>query len=282
MVWLGRILKYQPPTLFILSVLLLAGSAIGGQTMRGVVPAEVKRLQPIGSLDASKRLNLAVGLPLRNRGALTNLLRDLYDPASPRYHHYLTAGQFADQFGPTAADYQALAAFARSHGLTVSATHPNRTLLDVNGTVADIEKALKLRLRVYHHPTDARTFFAPDAEPTLDMDVPVLGISGLDNFMLPRPMDLQSNTSVAAYSLTGSGPGSYYIGADFRAAYAPGVPLTGAGQSLGLFELDGYYPRGRHRLPGAGQIAQLAADKHIIGRFQWRARKRKRGGGAGH
>src|SRR5207253_10548903 len=28
---------------------------------------------------------------------------------------------------------------------------------------------------------------------------------------------------------------------DFRAAYAPGVTLTGAGQAIGLFELDGFY-----------------------------------------
>jgi hypothetical protein len=31
------------------------------------------------------------------------------------------------------------------------------------------------------------------------------------------------------------------MGHDFRAAYAPGVVLTGSGQAVGLFELDGYY-----------------------------------------
>ena len=32
------------------------------------------------------------------------------------------------------------------------------------------------------------------------------------------------------------------MGYDFRAAYAPGVSLTGTGQSVGLFELTGYDP----------------------------------------
>ncbi len=41
--------------------------------------------------------------------------------------------------------------------------------------------------------------------------------------------------------LSGSGPEGYFLGNDFRAAYTPGVGLTGAGQALGLFELDGYY-----------------------------------------
>jgi subtilase family serine protease len=41
--------------------------------------------------------------------------------------------------------------------------------------------------------------------------------------------------------VTGSGPDGLFAGGDFRAAYAPGVALTGAGQTVGLFELDGFY-----------------------------------------
>ena len=32
------------------------------------------------------------------------------------------------------------------------------------------------------------------------------------------------------------------MGNDFRNAYAPGVTLSGAGQVVALFEMDGYYP----------------------------------------
>jgi uncharacterized repeat protein (TIGR03803 family) len=223
-----------------------APGAAAGQLMRGQIPPEAKLLQPVARLDGSNRLNLAIGLPLRNRGTLTHLLRDLYDPASPRFHQYLTPGQFAEQFGPTGQDYQAVMRFAQAHGLTVTGTHPNRTLLDVSGAVADVEKALHLRMWVYRHPAEARTFYAPDAEPSLDLAVPVLGISGLDNFILPHPMNLETATAFdtdtnALADVTGSGPSGYFIGGDFRAAYAPGVTLNGAGQSVGLFELDGYY-----------------------------------------
>ena len=78
-------------------------------------------------------------------------------------------------------------AFAQAHGLKVTATHPNRVLLDVNGPVTAVEKAFHVTLRVYPHPTEQRTFFAPDVEPSLDLTVPVLHISGLDNFALPQP-----------------------------------------------------------------------------------------------
>jgi len=68
-------------------------------------------------------------------------------------------------FGPTEQDYQAIINFAQASGLTVTATHPNRVVLDVEGTVADIERAFQVTLRVYQHPQEARTFYAPDLEP---------------------------------------------------------------------------------------------------------------------
>ncbi|MGP8236089.1 MAG: protease pro-enzyme activation domain-containing protein, partial [Limisphaerales bacterium] len=135
------------------------------QVLKGHVPSITKRLTPASRLESGRRLDLAIGLPLRNREKLTNLLEELYQPSHAKFRHYLTAEQFASSFGPSPEDYQAVADFARAHGLMVKGTHPNRTLLDVSGSVADIEKAFHIRMHVYQHPVDARTFFAPDVEP---------------------------------------------------------------------------------------------------------------------
>ena len=64
----------------------------GMVTLPGHVPAAVSRLQPKGLLPAATNLYLAIGLPLRNQEALTNSLQQIYDPASPNYHHYSDAG----------------------------------------------------------------------------------------------------------------------------------------------------------------------------------------------
>ena len=157
------------------------------QVLKSHVPAITRRLTPISRLDGGTRLSLAIGLPLRNREQLTNLLQELYQPGNANFRHYLTPDQFASQFGPSQGDYQKVIDFAKSHGLTVKGTHPNRTLLDVAGSVADIEKAFHVHLRVYQHPVEARTFFAPDVEPSLDLDTPVLAINGLDNYARPHP-----------------------------------------------------------------------------------------------
>ncbi len=171
-------------TLACVSLLLLSATAAkadGTQLLNGNVPIAVTQLnlQPLGRLSNTNQLHLAIGLPLRNQAALTTLLQQIGDPTSPSFRHYLTSEQFTEMFGPTEKDYDALVAFAISQGFTVTTRHPNRALLSVTASVANIQSALHVTLRTYQHPTEARTFFAPDVEPTGPAGIPILGISGL-------------------------------------------------------------------------------------------------------
>ena len=223
---------------------IYSGVAAGTQVLHGHVPAAVGRfnLQPKGQLPAATSLHLAIGLPLRNEAALDKLLQQIYDPASPNYHQYLTPEQFAAQFGPREQDYQAVIDFAKANGLTVIGTHPNRVVLDVSGPMADIERVFHVTLRTYRHPAEARDFYAPDVEPSIDLAVPILQVGGLNNYSLPHP-SLKVKAVAPATGVTpnsGSGPGSTYMGNDFRAAYVPGVSLNGSGQNVALVQFDGY------------------------------------------
>jgi len=212
--------------------------SVPGQSLHGHVPSAIAHLTPVGRLEKDRELNLAIGLPLRNKEELTSLLHSIYDPTSPDYHHYLTPAQFAGKFGPSEEDYQAVKAFATANGFKMTATYPNRILLDVAGSVSNIEKAFNVTMRTYAHPKENRVFYAPDVEPSLNLTVPILHISGLDNYLQPHPLA----DTYGLVSTNGSGPGGTYMGKDFRAAYVPGTSLTGAGQTVGLLEFNsGYY-----------------------------------------
>jgi subtilase family serine protease len=218
------------------------GLAAETRALRKHVPEVIHRLglQPVGRLPTNQQLHLAIGLPLHNQAALDTLLEQLYNPASPNFRRYLTPDQFREQFGPTAAEYQTILEFARTNGLEVTGTFTHRQLVDVSGTVADIEKAFHLVLRTYQHPTEARQFFAPDAEPTISANVPLLSISGLNNYVQSTGLRRQSDHRPSSTAV-GSGPGGNYQGKDFRNAYVPGVTLNGSGQYVGLVEMDGFY-----------------------------------------
>jgi xanthomonalisin len=193
----------------------------------------------MGALGPDQRLQFRIHLPLRNQVQLTQLLRDLYDPSSPSFHKFLSASEFTERFAATAADYDKVVAWAKANGLTVTATTSNRRLVALEGSVATINQVFHLSINNYRHPTDRRMYYAPDREPTVaGLDVPLLQVTGLNNFVLPHPLLKHG----AAASGTGSGPSGEYLPSDMRAAYYGNGPLTGAGQSIGIFSFDGYLP----------------------------------------
>ncbi len=218
--------------------------AAPSQQLAGHLPKIVESLSPSGRLPGDTRLNLAIGLPLRNQDALNSLMEALCDPASPQYRQYLTPEQFTEKFGATTEDYEAVVNFARTNGFTITATHSDRMLLEVTASVTDIERAFQMNMRLYGHPKEARSFYAPDAEPSVPSDLRIADISGLNNFRSPHPKNLRRKfvgQLAKNTSMEGSGPQGSLIGSDFRAAYVPGVTNTGAGQIVGLFEFDGFY-----------------------------------------
>jgi hypothetical protein len=209
------------------------------QVLHGHVPGVVALLSPTGILPGARQLNLAIGLPLRNPAELDELLRELYDPASPNFRKFLTPEEFTARFGPTESDYAAVRDFVRTNGLVVTGTYGNRLLLDVAGPVTAVESAFNVTLRTYRHPTENRDFFAPDTEPTVDAALPMVDIQGLSDYS--RPHTKLHRMAGTPAPRAGSAPGSTYMGNDFRAAYVPGSSLNGSGQMVGLVQFDGYY-----------------------------------------
>jgi subtilase family serine protease len=196
----------------------------------------------VGHMPANQVMSLVIVLPLRNQNALDQFLKDVYDPANPSYRHFLTVDQFTAKFGPTQTDYDAVKQFAQENGLTVTGTSSDRLNLDVSGTAANVEKAFNVKLNMYQHPTEARTFFSPDREPTTYLPFSLWRVAGLDNYSLPRPAGLSKNPnarSTTSNATVGSGPSQSFLGSDMRAAYYGQTALTGSGQSLGLLEYYG-------------------------------------------
>jgi subtilase family serine protease len=211
----------------------------------------------VGRLPATQSMRLVLVLPLRNQAALNNFLKELYDPSSASYHQFLKVEEFTRMFGPNQEDYSALARWAETNGFTVVGTSRNRLNLDVTGSVATIETAFHVNMGLYQHPTENRTFYAPDREPTVDLPFQLWHIAGLDNYSIPHSALMKRPLEAMSQASTGSCPDQSFCGSDMRAAYYAGTALTGSGQSLGLLEyygtdladLDTYYTNAGQTLP---------------------------------
>ncbi len=234
------------------SLLLSAMLALGGTSVEALTPErgavltqhvheEVRAAKPVGTMPAETVLRFDMLLPLGSPEKLDEFLAGVYDPANAAYRHFVTPAEFTARFGPSQAAWNELLAYAKQSGFVIVGGSRDEMDLRLSGTVRAIEAAFGVRMRVYRHPTESRTYYSPDAEPTVGMRAPVWHISGLDNFSLPRPR-LQMRAAVTAKPLTTTGacPGNSYCGSDMRSAYYGGNALTGAGQSIGLVEFYGY------------------------------------------
>jgi hypothetical protein len=225
-------------TAAVLLALPVRGADARQKSLKGHVPSVVRHLAPSGRVPATNTVHLAIGLPFHDAAGLDQFLAQAYDPASPNFRHFLTPDELTRRFGPTEQEYEAVKNFARTNGLTITAQHGSRLLLDVHGPAGAVERAFHVTLRTYHHPFEARDFVAPDTEPSVDASLPIADVSGLESFSRPYPKVRRSR---APSPDSGSAPDGSYLGSDFRNAYVPGTSLDGTGQSVGLVQFEGFY-----------------------------------------
>ncbi|GAC1401993.1 MAG: hypothetical protein NVSMB49_17430 [Ktedonobacteraceae bacterium] len=214
---------------------------INGQTVPLIGKAHLA-----GPTSGQQKLNLSVGLQMRNQQELDVLLANLNNPHSSLYHHYLTPQQFAAEFGPTATQQQQVVNYLHSQGFAVEHVSSNGLLIDASADVAEVEAAFAVKINNYQ--IGARTFYANASAPTVPNSVSslIVSIGGMDNSTHMRPLyhlKAQSNKkatspTLAKRAMAGFGP------TDLLGAY-DGNPLQQAGikgnnQTVAVFELDGY------------------------------------------
>ena len=253
----------------LLIILLLLGSFFFSSHNANVAaagqftPAGVGSLPPLLNVskllrsDRSNRtLQMSVNMALRNQGQLNALLHDLYDPSSPSYHQFLSVAEFAQRFGPTTDQQQAVKNYLRQQGFTITQVYPNHLVIDFSGPESLAEHTFGVTINDYRSPL-GRDFFSNANVPTLPAYLAsfVNFIGGLDNanqFYHPpiasRNHNLVNNphagASCPSAGVSNGGNQVAYIPNQFSKAYnydgLHSAGLQGAGQTVGVFELDGY------------------------------------------
>ena len=221
-------------------LILLYGTqafAAGLRELPGHVPKENQESVQGNAVPAQQEFHLAVGLELQNTNELQQLFEAVSDPTSPQFRQFLTPEDFNNRFAPSTEAYASLISYAISNQLQYS-TYSNRLILDIAGPASKIENALHVKLYHYQHPTKGN-YYAPSNNPTLPANLSIRSIQGLTDLTKPHPHLHRTNNVRPA---NGSGTSGSYLGNDFRTAYATGTAYTGAGQSVGLLQFDGYYP----------------------------------------
>ncbi len=141
----------------------------------------------LGAHTASAPIKLTFGLKLRNVAALKHFLRDVADPASPTYRHFLTPQQFTALYGPSASDVATVTDWLQSRGIRVLKVSSNRTLIHTEASTGAYEQALGIHVNDYR--MNGREFYSTTDSPTLPRAVAgrLTGILGLNHGVQMHP-----------------------------------------------------------------------------------------------
>jgi subtilase family serine protease len=207
------------------------------------IPASVRNMADQGKLAEEQTLPVTVALNLNNQADLEGKLAELYQPGNPNFHKFMTPDQFKARYAPTSDQINEVKSYLQAQGLQVVSVNENGNLIQAKGTAAALGTAFQTEIHQYRDQKGTQ-YFAPSAEPILPADLPIQAVHGLQNvtkwksYAKPRAASNPGQASAPAHSGTGSDGG--FAPADIRTAYQTPTSVTGAGQTLGLMELDGY------------------------------------------
>jgi subtilase family serine protease len=191
-------------------------------------------------------MQLLLKRPAETQAALTHLIDALQNPASPQFHHWLTATQFGAAFGPDREDVRAVTDWLASHGFRVNGVQTGGMVIDFSGTAGDIRAAF--HTEIHNLDVNGAHHIANMSDPRIPVALAgvVNGIVSLTDF---RPHT--NFKSRAAYTF--SSGGSTYE------AVVPGDLAT-------IYNLNPLFSAG---ISGQGQTIVVIEDTNVYSTADW-------------
>lgn len=181
------------------------GTAASASVTDGVaanVPRFVQQARLVGTSAATQRINLAVHLAFPNPARVDDFLRVVDNPASPEFGHYLTPAQFDAAFAPSVATYRSVENQLRGAGFYIYRTNANRKMIDVVGTVRQIDAYFNTMIENY--VSQGHVYYAN----TMPARIPdslrgtLAAVSGFNNHDSLHP-DLRFSQAPRAFGIPG-------------------------------------------------------------------------------
>ena len=200
---------------------IASGTAVvpyGADLLRGATYVGPAHLASVG---------LDVFVTLRDESGLQQYARNANDPSSALYRHWLTPQELGDRFGASQSDYDGLTRALLAQGIAVK-TYPQRQMLRIAGSQANVERALGLSFGTYR--IGSRTILAPIDAPRVPTDLHVAALGNAVAYTT-RSRDLVPVRAANSF-VQGYAPQQIANAFDFSGAYAAG--FTGAGINIGI------------------------------------------------
>jgi hypothetical protein len=205
---------------------------------------------PVADSTPMNRMLLVLQRSPEQQAALAQLMEGQLTKGSPNYHNWLTPQQFGAQFGPAAADIQAVTDWLTRQGFQKISVGAGRTVIEFSGNVGQVRNAFHTEMHRFLVNGEARQANTADPQIPAALTPVVAGIVTLHDF--PRT-SMKRNagafvrtkdgivrslfTAPTNCGTTGNPACNYVVGpADFAKIYnlPPTTTLDGTGVTIAL------------------------------------------------
>lgn len=201
------------------------------------IPSIVTQYSDLGTLSDDQILPVTITLKFNNEDELNSRISALYDPENPSYHKFLKPAEFKARYAPSDAQRSRVIAYLNSHGIQTLSENENGYVIRAMARAQALNEAFQTEIHHFQASGGSRVY-APSMEPVLPEELGIQGVHGLHN--VTRFHSYAHASPRAISPRMGSGPNGGLSPSDIKSAYNIPSNLTGAGQTLALFELDGY------------------------------------------
>jgi subtilase family serine protease len=199
-----------------------AGATVQARTIANNTPAATREAQDLGPANASETISVTLWLQAPDsEAAAEQLVRELYDPNSPRFHRWLSEPEANALLAPSAAQAELIRKYLTDHRLRVVAVDEGRLYVRAQGTIADVQSAF--HVSIHNYTSGGRSFRSNVADPAVDEPAGsvVAAVSGLsEHHMRPlhvRPIDPDTGAPPAPTPLAAVPTGAFFSAQCFRA-----------------------------------------------------------------
>jgi subtilase family serine protease len=155
----------------------------------GNVRAQAKAANDRGAVHGDLKLEhilLQLRRPAAREAALTELIEEQYRPGSPFFHHWLTAEELGDKYGPNPRDIAAVTTWLEKNGFQVNSVSKSGMVIDFSGSASQVKSAF--RAEIHNLNVRGENHIANMANPQIPEALAgaVVGIASLSDFR-PKP-----------------------------------------------------------------------------------------------
>ena len=213
-------------------------------TLQGNTRPEVNAINDRGAVADDFQMEhvlLQLQRPPEQERALEQFIEQLQDPASPNFHHWLSAQEFGERFGLAPEDLNTITTWLQAHGLQVNVAYPSGMVIDFSGSAGQVREAF--RTEIHNLEVKGVKHIANMSDPQIQTALApaVAGIVSLHDF-LPHPMQKtrpKYTYTSGVYTYQAVVPGDLATIYNLNPAFNKGY--TGLGQTIVVIEDSDVY-----------------------------------------